>query len=186
MSFIPSGAEAPKSEGKYLKPIEGSIKFRVVSPMIFGYIYWTNDKKPVRLKAMPKNKPENIQLNADDSYSINHFWAFSVIDRNDLGGVIKILEITQNGVKRAIEEYLQNPDWANPFDYDITITGKGSGLERRYTVQPSPHKPLTAEEKKLVAETKINLNALYEGKDPFNSDVIVEPEEDISADSIPF
>jgi hypothetical protein len=34
MGFLPQGAEAPKEGGNYLKLIEGSIKFRVVSDAI--------------------------------------------------------------------------------------------------------------------------------------------------------
>lgn len=165
MSFLPTGAEAPKESGNYLKLIEGSIKFRVVSEAVFGYEYWTNDKKPVRLHENPKTKPTDIRLNDDGSYTVKHFWAFKVLDRAD--GTVKIFEITQNGIKRDIESLLQNADWGEPTGYDITIVGVGKGLERRYTVQPSPHKELTADEKSLVARMEIDLNALFDGADPY-------------------
>jgi len=165
-SFMPEGAEAPKENSNFLKLVEGAVRFRVVSPLIYGYEYWTEENKPVRSREFIKDKPENIRLKEDGSYEIKHFWAFKVIDREDER--VKIVEITQNGVKRNIEELLRDADWGEPTGYDIKIIGTGKGMERRYTVNPVPHKPLTAEEKSLVARTEINLNALYEGENPFS------------------
>jgi hypothetical protein len=135
----------------------------------------------VRLKESPKEKPADIRLNDDNSYTIKHFWAFPVIDRNDLGGVIKIFELTQTGIMGDIEALVNSEDWNNPKEYDLSITGEGKGLERRYNVVPSPHKPLTEEEKKLVSSRKVNLEALFYSADPFD-DKWVAPakiEEDI-------
>lgn len=185
-TFLPKGAEAPKENANYLKLIEGTIKFRVVSPAIYGYEYWTVDKKPVRSKTPITEKPSDIRLNDDGSYSIKHFWAFKVIDRED--GRVKIFEITQNGIKRDIEALLQDTDWGNPFNYDIKIIGEGKGLERRYTVNPSPIKALTAEEKSLVARTEINLDALFNGNNPFDSSekIATMPEDEVKVSDVPF
>ncbi|MBP9698118.1 MAG: hypothetical protein KBD65_02930 [Candidatus Moranbacteria bacterium] len=174
MSFLPQEGRAPKENGGYLKLIEGSIKFRVVSDAVFGYEYWNNEKKPVRLHEQPRTKPADIRTEEDGSYSVKHFWAFKVLDRND--GMVKIFEITQNGIKRDIEALLDNSDWGNPTGYDITIVGTGKGMERRYTVQPSPHKPLTEEETKQVARTEVDLEALFSGTEPFKKET---PEENI-------
>lgn len=180
MGFLPQGAEAPKESGNYLKLIEGEIKFRVVSEAIYGYEYWTEANKPVRLHENPKTKPADVRIEKDGSYNVKHFWAFKVLDRAD--GMVKIFEITQNGIKRDIEALLQNSDWGEPTEYDITIKGIGKGLERRYTVQPSPHKPLTAEEKSLVARTEIDLNALFKAEDPF----IAKVEDEVKLEDVPF
>lgn len=166
MGFLPPGAEAPKENTNYLKLIEGTIKFRVVSDAIWGYEYWTEANKPVRSREFIKDKPADIKLKADNSYEIKHFWAFKVIDRED--GRVKIFEITQNGVKRDIEALLQDADWGDPKGYDIKITGTGKGMERRYSVIAVPHKPLTAEEKSLVARMEIDLEKLYTGENPFD------------------
>lgn len=181
--FLPKGAEAPKENSNYLKLIEGTIRFRVVSPAIYGYEYWTENNKPVRLKEYPKTKPADVRIEKDGSYNVKHFWAFSVLDRED--GRVKIFEITQNGVKRAIESLLQDADWGEPTEYDIKITGEGKGLERRYTVNPVPHKPLTAEEKSIVARTEINLEALFTGANPFD-EKIAKMEEEIKLEDVPF
>jgi hypothetical protein len=187
MTWLPEGAEAPKENSNYLKLIEGTIKFRVVSSPVYGYEYWTEDKKPVRLRKSPTSKPADVRLEKDGSYNVKHFWAFKVLDRED--GKVKIFEITQNGVKRDIEALLQDADWGEPTEYDIKIIGEGKGLERRYTVNPVPHKPLTKEEKSVVARTEINLEALFEGKNPFDEKVVIAPlddEKEVKLEDVPF
>ena len=176
-TFLPKGAEAPKENTNYLKLVEGTIKFRVVSPAIYGYEYWTEDKKPIRLRELPTAKPADVRLEKDGSYTVKHFWALKVIDRED--SKVKIFEITQNGVKRDIEALLQDVDWGEPYGYDIKITGEGKGLERRYTINPVPHKPLTKEEESIVARTEINLEALFSGENPFDK-------EGVKLASVPF
>ena len=184
MGFLPKDYSVPETGGNYLKLKEGAVKFRIVSDSIVGFEYWTNEKKPVRLREKPETKPADIRMNDDGSYTIKHFWAFSVFDRDS--GMVKVLELTQTGVMRQLEDLISNPEWINPKEYDITITGKGEGLERRYTIQPSPHKDLTKEEKSVVARTEINLNALFTGENPFDSAAIVEPEEEVKIEDVPF
>jgi hypothetical protein len=180
-TWLPKGAEAPKTNSNYMKLIEGTIKFRVVSEPIFGWEYWTEENKPVRLHENPQTKPKDVRLEKDGSYNVKHFWAFKVIDRED--GMVKIFEITQNGIKRDIESLIKDADWGDPQEYDIKITGTGDGLARRYTVNPIPHKELTAEEKSLVARTEIDLNQLFSGSNPF----IVEVKDDeVKLEDVPF
>lgn len=165
-TFLPKDYEAPQKNNSYLKFEEGANKFRIVSDAITGYEYWTNDKKPVRLHEAPKGKPDNVRMNDDGtSYTVKHFWAFTVLDRSD--GLVKILEITQKSIMMDMMSLLENADWGDPKGYDITVSRSGKGLETKYTVQPSPHKELSAEEKSLVARTEIDLNALFEGESPF-------------------
>jgi len=199
MGFLPKNYEAPKGSGNYLKLEEGKNKFRILSSAIIGWEYWTNDNKPVRLKEYPQEKPADVKLEDNNSYSIKHFWAFIVLDRKD--AKVKIMEITQASIMRAIEDLVQNEDWGDPKQYDITITRSGAGMETRYTVQPSPNKELTKEEKSLVARTEIDLEALYAGSNPFEAKDGTNPasgskkpatgqitasSDEISIDDIPF
>ena len=190
MGFLPEGASAPKENSKYLRPTEGTIKFRAVGEAVVGFEYWDNNKKPVRLKKQPSNKPDNIRLNDDGSYTIKYFWAFPVIDRNDLGGVVKVLELTQSSIMRDLEAYLTNEDWGDITGYDISITGTGKSMERRYSTIASPHKPLTADEKKTIKDNPVNLEALFLNLDPFDKtkqDIIAEvPESEITSNDQPF
>lgn len=181
-TFLPKGYEVPKAQSNYFKFEEGQNKFRIVSDAIFGYEYWNAGNKPGRLKEIPKVIPKDIR---DDS-AIKHFWAFAILDRWD--NKIKILEITQSGIMRDITSLLENEDWGDPKGYDLNVNRTGKGLETKYTTQPSPHKPLTEEEQELVKNTKLNLQALFSGGNPFDEAVeIVEPEEDkIKLEDVPF
>lgn len=163
MTFLPKGYEAPKMQSNYLKFEQGKNKFRIVSSAITGYQYWTSDKKPVRLKEMPEAMPSDMR---EDS-KIKHFWAFTVIDRND--GKIKVCELTQSSIMSSIKATVDNEDWGDPKGYDFTVTRTGEGLDTEYLTQPSPHKELTAEEQKLVKETKVNLEALFTNDNPFET-----------------
>lgn len=189
MGFLPEGTEIPKENSKYMKPIEGTVKFRVVGPAIVGYEYWTDQKKPVRLKNNPTEKPKDVRMNDDGSWTCKYFWAFPVIDRNDLGGVIKIMEITQKGILKDLEAYLKNEDWGDITGYDISIIGTGKNMDREYRTVASPHKPLTPEEKKTIESNPVNLEALFVGGDPFSTEekpAEMTEEEECSADKVPF
>lgn len=166
MSFLPTNYEAPKKQGNYLKFQEGQNKFRIVSSAITGYEYWNKENKPVRLKTSPKETPRDIR---DDS-QIKHFWAFAVIDRWD--NRIKVCELTQSSIMGAIKALVDNEDWGDPKGYDITVTRTGQKLETEYTVQPSPHKELSEEEKTLVNENPVNLEALFSGENPFDEKAV--------------
>jgi len=168
MSFLPKNYEAPKSQSNYLKLEEGQNKFRIISSAIVGYEYWTEDNKPVRMTKYPENKPTDMRADS----KIKHFWAFGVIDRED--GAIKILELTQVSIMKAIKVLVDSEDWGDPKGYDFNITRTGKGIETEYTCQPSPHKMLTPEEIIAVKAKPINLDALYDGEDPFEKKIKIE------------
>ena len=92
--------------------------------------------------------------------------ALAVIDHED--ETVKILELTQQSIIKAIKAYAANPDWGNPFSYDLTIGKSGEGLKTKYTVQASPKKPLAKNLVSTANEKPCNLDALYEGSDPWD------------------
>ena len=183
MNFLPANYEVPKTSGNYLKFEKGANKFRVVSSAIIGYVYWNNENKPVRLEEKPESIPSDIRYE-NGKYSIKHFWAFTVIDRAD--GKVKICEITQSSIQQQVKAIVDNEDWGDPKSYDINVTRTGDSLETKYTVQPSPHKPLTDEEVELVKNTYVNLNALYVGLDPFSDKIdLLKIEEAMNKTKLP-
>lgn len=172
--FLPQGTKVPASPSNYMKFLKGKNKFRAVSSAVVGYEYWSNENKPVRLKEYPQELPKDIRVEESGKMSeIKYFWAFAVIDRADQK--VKVLEITQKGILRELESLVQNEDWGSPKEYDVNVERTGDGLKTEYTVQPSPHKPLTEEEKTLIKETPVNLEALFFGGDPF--DKLSQPQE---------
>ena len=183
-NFLPTGYEAPKTGGKYLKLKQGSNVLRILESPLLGWLDWTADKKPVRTPYQgEKSAPKPI----DPKKKVKHFWAFPVWDYSDKQ--IKILEIVQSTIQDAIFTLSLDEAWGNPKEYDIDIKKTGEDLDTTYAVVPKPPKELSEEIKEATANTKINLNALLSNDDPFSNDPKVERaeiEEEIDPSNIPF
>jgi len=175
MSFLPENYETPQGGGSYMKLQQGDNKLRILSKPIIGWLDW-KDKVPHRftMKAKPE-KPLGEQ-------AIKHFWAMIVFDYADQS--VKILEITQSTIQKAIEDLAKNEDWGSPHEYDIKITKKGQDKQTEYSVMPSPKKPLSEEIKKAATDKPINLEALYKNGDPFN--IVNGEQTQLIYESLPF
>lgn len=156
--FLPKDYSIP-SATSFMKFEQGDNKFRALSSVITGYLYWTTENKPVRSKEFPKETP-NIQL--DDKGNIkpvNHFWAFIVWDYKTKK--VSLLEITQKSVMKGIEGLLKDGDWGNPLTYDINVKKEGSGLSTKYTIVPANKKPVSADIEELLKKSEIVLEDLF-------------------------
>ncbi len=158
-AWLPSGYEPPKQGGRYMKLADGENRIRILAQPIVGWLDW-EDNKPVRFKM--ENKPL-APLNPDKS--VKHFWAMVVWNCTE--GSLQILEITQVSIQRRIAALSQDADWGDPSKYDIKINRAGKGMDTEYTVSPVPHKELSQEIIDAFTDTPINLEALYNGGDPF-------------------
>jgi hypothetical protein len=156
-TFLPNGYEPPATNSKYYRFEQGSNKFRILSPAIVGWEDWDN-RQPVRTH----EKPEE---NFDPKKPAKHFWAFIAWDYRKKS--LTIVEITQVGIQRAISSLVDDEDWGDPKNYDINIVREGEGLDSEYTVQPVPPKKLHPEIARLYSESNINLEALFDGDDPW-------------------
>lgn len=161
--FLPTGYEAPVTEGNYMKFKKGKNHFRVLSSAIVGWEYWNKDNKPVRSKnELSPEDMVNAKTDKDDfPIAPKFFWAFLVW--NYEAKKVQVLEITQKGIREAIEALLADEAWGSPKGYDIVITATGDGLEREYQVMPKPHT-----QSPITTIPKINLEALFDGEDPFH------------------
>ena len=162
--FLPKGYEIPSSGNYYMKFDEqGEHRFRILSPPILGNEGWL-DKKPVR-----KKMDESFEVSeVEDPSKIRHFWAMVVW--NYKAGRIQILEITQKTILKALKTLADDPDWGNPVGnngYDIVVMKTGDGMDTEYQTNPKPKKKLDPDILKELKETKINLEALFTGADPF-------------------
>lgn len=162
-SFIPDDAVSGGS-ANYLQINKGDDehKVRIISKPIVGWLEWV-DKKPVRTAI--DEEPEG----EDEDNKPKKFMTVVVIDRND-SDKVKIMEVTQQSVIKAIKALAGNPDWGNPHSYDINITRTGQDLKTRYSVTPSPKKPLDKAAIKAAEATQCNLDKLFEGEDPWNTE----------------
>lgn len=159
MSFLPDNYEAPQGGGTYMKLQQGDNKFRILSKPIIGWLDW-KDKVPHRFPFA--NKPKAPM----GEQAIKHFWAMIVFDYADQG--VKILEITQSTIQKAIADLAKDEEWGSPSQYDIKVGRKGQDLSTEYSVTPSPKKPLSKEIMDAAKAKPINLEALYTNSDPFN------------------
>lgn len=158
--FLPEGYEAPQTSNQYMKFEKGDNKFRILSKPILGWLDW-KEKKPLRFRQ--HEKPE---APVDPAKPVKHFWAMVVY--NYKMGKVQVLEITQASIQKAIQDYSKSEDWGNPMEYDINIIKKGEDKNTEYTIQAIPPKPLGEAIKVLYQSIGvINLDALYEGGDPF-------------------
>jgi hypothetical protein len=158
MDFLPDNYETPQGGSAYMKFQQGDNKFRILSKPVIGWVDW-KDKVPFRFPF--KNKPEQPFGNQP----IRHFWAMVVFDYADQQ--VKVLEITQSTIQKAIEHLAKDEDWGSPGDYDLKINKSGQDKSTEYKVNPSPKKPLTKEIKDAALAKPINLDALFKNADPF-------------------
>lgn len=167
--FLPSGYEQPKGNSSYMKFLKGDNKFRILSKPIIGWLDW-EDKKPIRFTMDMKPK-----TSIDPKKPVKHFWAFVVW--NYQAEAINILEVTQSSIQEAIGTLAKDEDWGAPYGYDIKVIRTGDNMETKYSVNPSPHKPLADEIYKAYTDRPVDLEKLYDGQDPFNPDQNVTPME---------
>lgn len=172
--FLPDNYEAPSGNAAYMKLQDGENKVRILSKPIIGWLDW-KDKKPFRFKMA--NKPDKPM----EKGPIKHFWAFLVWNYDDQS--IQILEITQQTIQKAIQDYSKNDEWGAPFFYDLKIIRKGKDLDTEYSIMPSPKKDLSEEIKKAALEKPANLEALYDGADPW---VVTDKQTEYAFTTLPF
>lgn len=180
-TWLPENYEIPKDSGNYLNKFpQGETQFRILSAPKLGYIYWTIDKKPVRSREEPKGRPANIQPGRKPK----HFWAFVIWNYNEKK--IQILEITQSTIQEAVLALVGHKAWGDPTKYDITVSRKGTTMDdTTYAVQPLPHTVTPPEALTAIEEKPLDLDLLFEGKDPFEEDAPkggIASDEEIEAD----
>jgi hypothetical protein len=160
--FLPTGYKVPTTSN-YLKLTEGEHTFRVLSSAIVGYEYFNTENKPVRSKEPFEEVPSDIK----EGGRINPFWAFFIWNYD--AKRIQVLELTQKTLMMPIQALVKNAKWGNPQGYDITITRKGTGMQdTEYAVMPNPVTPLDPTVAETFKKSKIDLELLYVGGDPFN------------------
>lgn len=164
--FLPNGYTVPKTGGNYMRLQDGENKFRVLTPAVVGFEYWTKDNKPVRLKEFPIGIPQDIKEDKEGNPTrVKPWWSFVVWNYKE--NKLQILSLTQATIMEQIQGLFADEDWGDPKGYDLVIRRSGEGLETTYTVSPKPHTNLPMEAANAFASTPVDLNALFEGLDPF-------------------
>lgn len=159
--FFPDSDYKIPVTSNYLKLVEGENTFRVMSSAIIGYEYFTTENKPIRSRDIPEEV-----VNIKKGGKISHFWAFVIW--NYKAERIQIMEVTQKTIQNQMKALIDNAKWGNPKKYDITISRKGTTMnDTEYTVLPNPHSDITDQMEQAYGKAKVDLDALFEGVDPF-------------------
>ena len=186
--MLPTDYKLPQTSSRYLKFQEGANKFRILSAPIFGYVGFVDDAetgKPSPIRSTDLNELDGTdwRVGGEPKY----FWAMIIWDYKDK--MVKILEIKQKTIIRAIYDYEKNEDWGDSRKYDLTVTRSGEKLDTTYTIMASPHKPLAAEIKAAYEAESIDLKALFTGDNPFGKQEPEGRKEDntiVDPDDLPF
>lgn len=174
-AFLPNDYNIPESESNYLKfPNEGSYKFRIMSSPVMGFEYWTEvdgKRTPNRIRM-----GETVETSVCDPADLKHFWAMIVW--NYAIEKAQILHLTKKTIQKPLRALAQDKDWGSPVGedgYDIVITRTGLTLnDTEYSVTPKPQKKLKEGIEQFVKDLNINLEALFDGEDPFAGEAISE------------
>jgi len=171
MGFLTNIQPSPAGgSGNYYRFTQGENKFRIVgssdtSPpgLIQGMIGWGEDNEGNR-------KPFRWRLGEDAPREFaekpKEFFAFLVWNYEE--ACVQILELTQAGLKTELVTLAEDKEWGDPRKYDIAVIRNGEGIDTSYVMTPKPHKPLEKTAVGMVKATPVNLEALYDGGDPFD------------------
>jgi hypothetical protein len=170
MGFLDGIQEVKSSNnsgGNYMKLQAGANQFRILGALnegtiIQGILGWANNddgsRRPFRWR-VDDVPPRNFEEEPKE------FIAMLVWNYQE--SRIQILEITQAGLKRELKNLSKDEEWGDARRYDITITRSGKGLETTYAMTPKPPKKRSDEINQALKTLKVNLEALYDGEDPF-------------------
>jgi len=172
MSFLPKNYTLPTSNsgGNYTKLAQGKTTIRIIGDAITGWLGWIKEGG----KASPHRSKEQPPVGKFEERA-KHFLAFPVYNFGT--NSVQILEVTQRGIQDALKELYEDKNWGDPKKYDVVIKRDGEGLETSYSVMPVMPTDLdddviTTIKAKLPT---INIEALYEGGDPFAESTDEEP-----------
>jgi len=178
MAFLSNIQPSPSGgSGNYYRFTQGENKFRIVGSsdttppgLIQGMIGWGEDnegnRKPFRWR-MGEDAPREF------AEKPREFFAFLVWNYEE--ACVQILELTQAGLKTELVTLAEDKEWGDPRKYDIAIIRNGEGIETSYVMTPKPHKKLPAAAVAMVKATTVNLEALYDGGDPFDDAPVATP-----------
>ncbi len=164
MSFLPKDYKAPSGSSDFMKLEEGKNRFRTMSEAVIGWEGW-KDNKPFRRKGVDQNIDAD-EVDTDEKYGkpkISHFWAFKVFDYADKK--IKILEITQKTVMKALESLVNDDDWGDPVNYDVEVERAKNGERTVYTTKPFPPKKASKEMTDALEASSADLEVLFKDEE---------------------
>ncbi|MDO8430394.1 MAG: hypothetical protein Q7S72_00165 [Candidatus Taylorbacteria bacterium] len=165
-AFLPDSYKIPE-KSQYMKLAVGENRIRVLSSPIMGWEWWEDTVREDGTKGRtPKRVHMDESVGEEHMESSKHFWSLLVWNYEQ--ETLQIMHITQKTIQRALRALAKNKRWGNPRNYDIVIVRTGQDLQdTEYEVIPEPPTEADKKIKDAYAKTTVNLEALFEGKDPF-------------------
>lgn len=153
--------------GRYINPskIDGEIRVRFFGEGISGYEAWNTENRPERWETKPSELPGNIRKNEDGRDPLKRFIAATVWDYDT--EEFKVLSLTQKTLISALMHLMTDEDWGDPLEYDIKISKKGEGMGTEYKLTPCPKKAVATKVMGAYDDLTCNLQAMFDGDDPF-------------------
>lgn len=159
---------------EFMKLNEGDNDIRILSRPLIGKLWWVSPEGVVRGRndGQKGDRPVRVDYKTElpdevTDAQVKEFWMMKVWDYNS--HAIKILEITQQTIIKALNEFIANKKWGDPRAYDINIKREGTGMDTKYYVMPSPPSAIDGDIKIAFKENKTDLTQVLNSPedDPF-------------------
>ena len=179
-NYLPDNEMEESTESDWLNITEnGTYRMRIMgikgddNQFMEGWEVWeeyedengSKRSRPHRSKFVQGAKAPQELLDLERNGDARYFRMFVVFYE----GRPKIYEVRQKTIRRQILELTRDEEWGDPRDYDIAVTRSGQGKETSYNVMPKPKEPLTPEMLQRVEDARIDLQAIWEGGQPFGA-----------------
>lgn len=147
-TFLPKDYEVIGAGSSFLKLKQGDNKFRILTDAVVGKEGW-KDGNPFRRGGIEASiDPSEVDTNDRGKPKIENFMAFYVYDYT--AEKVSVFSPTQKSIHKELDKYASDEEWGHPNQYDLTITKSGEGLKTKYSVKPSPAKPLSKAARAVV------------------------------------
>lgn len=164
-----NGYREPQAQSNYLKfKEEGSYVVRILTPkteVVTYFTCFTDENKKIVLKDNGDGQTPNKPIEAKENPKL--VWAVKVLNLDNQK--VQVWEIPQSGIRQFLFSIATGKiknDWTK---FDLQITKTGQGLDTTYSLMADDTRPLTEQELVTIETTPVNLLAMDQGGDPFDT-----------------
>lgn len=188
--MLPDGYDIVQDKSGYIqvsKLSEGEHRMRILQKPICGWQEWTAKTcgSPVRYRHQECPKTSLVP-----GFPPEWFWMAPVWSYKE--GKVCIITIKQTRLFKALTDLVKNEDWGDFRKYDIKIIKivdmkKPEKFRNTYSISPVPPKPLSEDILKAIRENPVDLEAIWDGGNPWGeADWKADGETSVSKSEIAF